>query len=584
MADDKNLTQVNAAAAVAAADILPVVQTGTALRRATVQQLMDFVAPRYATRAAAIAASINPNVQTIILNGYHTEGDKGAGAVYRSVADTGTLRAWQFRSNANSRRWELVANVANQWLFGARGWDGTSAGFASAPDDQPAFQALADYCADTGASFWATGGHHRVNSSIIARPGPVPDPDYNFFERGPTWTFDNACVIRAGAAMEAIFQVGNHGFDNIVRDGLIQGGLFHQNNLAVRGVWVTFLIKCSIKSSQACDIPQNGCGFQGGTTILNEFGTLVASSALINIECKTEGRVRNDAGVTGSARAGTAGIRYVNCTDNQTFKNELRGIKVGIQAADVTSGWNGKHVANHVWNLPTGDQVNDMMTAGFELWGDNSLIGNQHDGPFLYCEILRGPRNVIIGRGVNYGLLNSDVDNVAFLTRLEVDAGSGSTGGATVDLSMVSAQPSKRIAGEVSLGPGVAVPNYRKGTNNRLFNVVTFAPTNSGIAASCAATMTGTTGAATLGDDAQNIASATFGSAGALNVQFLRPVGTNTPIIVMQRAGPPWNGLIVREDQTQRTPTQAVFFFTDAAGTLTTPSGFSLLAAAGGAI
>lgn len=59
------------------------------------------------TRAEAQAATIPIGVDTLTLNGYSTTGDSPA-ANYKSVADTGTLEAWQFRSNGNTRRWQLV--------------------------------------------------------------------------------------------------------------------------------------------------------------------------------------------------------------------------------------------------------------------------------------------------------------------------------------------------------------------------------------------------------------------------------------------------------------------------------------------
>jgi hypothetical protein len=546
----------------------------------------------FPTRAAAIAATIPVTTRQIMLGGYTAENDRGVGAIYAEVADSGTLMPWQFRSNGGTRRWQLIVNKAHQFFFGAQGWNGVTATFAAAANDAPAFQALADYCADFGAIFHAIPGKHKIGSAIVARPGPTPDENYNAFERGPTWTFDNNTVLKASASMAAVFQLGNETFDNIIRDGVVTGGQFHCNNLATSGIWVTKLVRCTVERTQVLDMPVNGSGIRGGTNAPDEFPAdpvEIASAELICLNNTIEGQIKNDSGVISAARSGTAGIQYVFCSDNQTFKNNIRGVKYGIRG-DRASAFNGIHYGNHFWNLvsTTPDTTGDKMVAGFYLYGFNRLTDNQHDGPFDYCEILLDGNNRISGRGVNYGTLASDVDGVAVLTRLESEdfvvegITYTSRGGAIVSGCTTNAQPSKRIAAEVSLAAGVPADNLRKTSDNRYVNVVSIAPINLGTAVSAVGSVSGST--ITLAAGAQNVATATIPSTGAVAFTFTHPVGTGVPLTLVIRDDPQFTVMTAQEAPASRTTTAALFYVRNAAGTLINPSGFSLTGSAGGSV
>lgn len=93
----------------------------------------------FETRAAAAASTIPNTINTIIVQNYATSGDGGT-TTYRSVADTGTLLASQFRSNGATRRWQVYTGRLTPNMLGAKG-DG-------ATDDTAALQAACDIGGD----------------------------------------------------------------------------------------------------------------------------------------------------------------------------------------------------------------------------------------------------------------------------------------------------------------------------------------------------------------------------------------------------------------------------------------------------
>jgi hypothetical protein len=509
----------------------------------------------FPTRAAAIAASIDSTTNIVMLNGYSAEGDGGAGAIYRRITTPGTVRAWHFQS-ADGAWWELRTKGVHQYLFGAVSDFSTNA--------QAAFQAAADYAADMGAMFFGAPGNFVVATPIVLRPGPVPDDNYNFYERGPHWRFDNNCVIRASASMDAIVQLGNHTYENIIRDGVLEGGQFDQNNLAARGVWATFVNKCVVRGAHLVNIPSGGCGVQIGTTTPNEFASVDLGYEGFVQDCRVIGTTHSPL-VT--ARSSTAGVRFVNTTDNQTRENVISGVIVGI-AADFASGFDGKHIGNHFWNW----SENTAMGYGFDLYGDNALIGNQQDGPFLYCARFRGPRNHVIGQKVNYGGQTADADNVAALWRLEQDTTNGTTGQVTVTNSGFKGTASKRIAAELSLGSGCTRADFFKDASNRYVNVNNLEPVSLGNCLSGIVLVSA--GVGTLQSNSNNVSSVTRGSAGDYTVNFIRPIQTTLPIQMTIVANGVFTLRRVIEDRASRTTTSARFFFYDTTTTLIDPGGF----------
>jgi hypothetical protein len=74
----------------------------------------------FLTRAAAIADYVANDRTTITLLGYTAAFDCPA-ARYVEVADTGTLEAWQFRTNGATRRWQLDEDEPDLRMFGVAG-------------------------------------------------------------------------------------------------------------------------------------------------------------------------------------------------------------------------------------------------------------------------------------------------------------------------------------------------------------------------------------------------------------------------------------------------------------------------------
>ncbi len=512
---------------------------------------------KFANRADLNASTIDSNVNLIMLEGFYSSGDNAAGAYYKRLSASPSVVKLYHTQSADGAWWQLVTKGVHPYLLGAKG-DFTG-------DDAPAWNAMVDYAADFGAECWGAPGNYNMATPLVLRPGPVPDTDYTYYERGSTWRFDNNCVLKATASMVALVQLGNHTYENMIRDGMLEGGVFDQNNFAERGVWATFVNRVVIKNTQCVNVPIYGCGIQVGTTTLNEFGTLAQSY---------EGIVQNnrvigcDYSASIAARAGTVGIRYVNTTDNQTNENLISGTVWGI-VADFTSGWDGKHYGNHFWNWST----NGAMTAAFDLYGDNMLIGNQHDGPFLYLARLRGPRNHVVGAKVNYGGQDADADGVAALWRLEQDT---TIGGVTVTNSGFKATVSKRIAAELSLGSGCTVTDFRKDATNYYSNVLNLQPVSIGNSLSARVLISG--GTATLQAGANNASATSRTSAGVVTLTWSRPFSVNVPIEVSPIANGVFKNIQIVEDQSARTTTSARFYCYDRTDTLTDPGGINFSA------
>jgi len=132
----------------------------------------------FETRADASAADIDTTQTTVVVNSY-ADTYPIAPATYKEVADTGDLYQWQFRSNSNSRRWELVpdARGVNVLALGAMAdgeivtrypWDVTGT------DDRAAVQAAIDFATYFAkCAVYAPAGRYRIGAPLHAGYGHV---------------------------------------------------------------------------------------------------------------------------------------------------------------------------------------------------------------------------------------------------------------------------------------------------------------------------------------------------------------------------------------------------------------------------
>jgi hypothetical protein len=124
----------------------------------------------------ATGATIDSAVKMLFLGGYYSLGD-GGHALYKKVTEDGSaLKPWQFRSNANTVRWELVADPAegvNTRQLGAKhDANGSIANSLTTAftgtDDTAAIQATIDYAIYSGAKCKVriAAGNTRITKTI----------------------------------------------------------------------------------------------------------------------------------------------------------------------------------------------------------------------------------------------------------------------------------------------------------------------------------------------------------------------------------------------------------------------------------
>lgn len=144
---------------------------------------MDAKSSIFATKAAVQAATIPASVNALRTDGYYAAGDGGS-AIYKAVPDTGTLQAWQFRSNGNTRRWQYVPDgKINVLQLGAVGDDGT--------DNATAIAAAYGYLvfADGGVMFFPAGKFRYSAFPVILQNGVyIETAGYEITQLRPTYT------------------------------------------------------------------------------------------------------------------------------------------------------------------------------------------------------------------------------------------------------------------------------------------------------------------------------------------------------------------------------------------------------------
>ena len=402
-------------------------------------------------RSAAIAATIPAGELAVHVLGHTTPGV--GSAIYREVPDTGTLEPWQFRSNGNTRRWELSEPVVNELMFGA---DPTGVA-----DSFPAIQAAMNYCSALQKSFTSASGNFSLSDMVrcLSSPGN--------YKRGSSWVFNNNSVYTCTAATTraAMFKFGNDDSNystSMLWNSVIRGGVFNCNYKAQTGIWVAWCNKVLVSECEVRNMANSAGGYCAGVKVGSNQGVISYEGFVQN--CKILGAFGPPLIPHLSE---PRGIYFENCTDNQTESNLIQGVRIGIEG-DLISGWDGKHSNNHFWNW----SENAPMAEGFRLYGKNKFVGNQFDG-VMRCFVLLAGNNNIIGCGLNNVTVSTAIDNLTKFVWLF-----GASAGATAQGCHLIGDATHRILAEIEVGGGALAANYRKDGSNYYAFVGTVAPVN----------------------------------------------------------------------------------------------------------
>lgn len=208
---EKTYPELAAQSTFTASDLLAVWRSSGPLKKVAASALQDFLFSEFqvfATRTTASAATIHSGITTIQVNAFASGYPKCPG-IYKEVTDSGTLELWQFRSNTNTRRWQLVpdgeVNVLN---LGAKG-DGVTV-------DTAAFQAGLDFTGEIYApvNTYLLGALTYEPATYTGAFGPAPrilgdGPLRTIFDTqasGPLFDLEHAAV----APPDARVVIGGH--------------------------------------------------------------------------------------------------------------------------------------------------------------------------------------------------------------------------------------------------------------------------------------------------------------------------------------------------------------------------------------
>ncbi len=152
----------------------------------------------FATRSTAAAAAVAVGVTVIYLRGHTTDGV--GGAWYKEVPDTGALEAWQFKTNSNTRRWQISERAVSPLMLGAVG-DGST-------DDTVAVQNTIDFIARTRSVsyvdavdvFEGAGKTYAISATITITEHPFTRFDNGKLKAiGGAWGSTDYMVSISGA-------------------------------------------------------------------------------------------------------------------------------------------------------------------------------------------------------------------------------------------------------------------------------------------------------------------------------------------------------------------------------------------------
>lgn len=262
----------------------------------------------------------------------------------------------------------------------------------------------------------------RISAPIIFLPPVGP----NQIRTPPTISLEKSARITAIAAMTSMFVFGSDAadFSGILQGGLIEGGTFNAANLAEIGVRLPFVNNATVRNVKIIDFTVAGVKYGSNSAPQRSYEGFFEN--LITIRQSS----------SGAAPAGSACVLYENIGDSHGMNSVLNGCKTGVMGHGV---YDSKFMNIHVWNFAeTG-----ALDAGYDLAGDNMIVGGQVDGPFVSAFRFRAQRNVLTASSVNYSTYGGK-DNVANVVQLDA--------GATVKSSLNSFKGVKttRIANEVA--------------------------------------------------------------------------------------------------------------------------------------
>lgn len=344
--------------------------------------------------------------------------------------------------------------VLPQW-FGALG-DGT--------DQAVALQAWLNKYRD-GYSIYAPPGDYRTSVGLTLMPYTTAAPPTATTQNPrPSIVFDRKAVFKATASMTTLLTLGSTDSDysGAFYDGLVTGGTFDANFLATNCIHAKFFFQLRLDAVDCRNALGTYIKMGDSTSPSVSFEAMVTNSrtardiiaipitgitkanpavvsavnSLVNgdVVCiRSVGGMTevNDlyftvAGATGTSfqlsgidssayttytsggsayltvnGKGIGGVYFENTVDNQLINNILTGAEVGV-AGLTSSGtlgvFDNKYTNVHVWNY----LENGRLLYGFDVGGDNSLVGCQVDGPFQYGYRFTGPRNALVASNVNY--------------------------------------------------------------------------------------------------------------------------------------------------------------------------------------
>ncbi|AWB21256.1 hypothetical protein DA075_10315 [Methylobacterium currus] len=323
-------------------------------------------------------------------------------------------------------------------------------------DDTATLQTLAALYRTLGRRVYVPGDMQcRIAATVVF----LPPAGSSLVRPAPSITLDKSAKITATAAMTSMFDFGSDASDysGIIRGGLFEGGTFDAAGLAGIAVRAPFVNHATIRNVRTVDTQVAGVKFGSSTAPQSSYEGFFENITTV----RTAPR--------GAAPAGSSCVLYENTGDSHGLNSVLNGCKIGVNAP---STYDSKFTNVHVWNFDSAGPLD----AGFDLAGDNHIVGSQLDGPFSVAYRFRGARNSITSSSVNYGSYGG-TDNVANIVQLDAGASvravanswkadattrianevtgnvAGYTAVGNVSLNVVNAAPSTQLSDLTVAGP-----------------------------------------------------------------------------------------------------------------------------------